>query len=111
MKKASALAILIIFYLFVVSSSNAEVTDECSLFHKNAEIVMTLRQMGAAMPKVMDVITEFSDNEDDVALQLAIVNAAFEIPRTLVSAEREIVISDFANKMALTCYKIKAGVK
>ena len=110
MKKTSALAMLIIFYLFVVSSSNAEVTDECSLFHKNAEIVMTLRQMGAAMPKVMDVITEL-DNEDDVALQLTIVSAAFEIPRTLVSAEREIVISDFANNMALACYKIEAGVK
>lgn len=90
----------IITLLLLVSSVSYAETN-CKSIEGLAKSVMTARQLGASMSKVMGLLPK--ESYEPIK---AVVIDAYSSPRFQVKANQERAIQDFANKYAVECYKL-----
>lgn len=102
------LIIKIGFTLIMLSISNTyaeKKTTGCEGVHTMASSVMELRQLGAAMPKVMTVLSLEGLGENENKILKSMIISAYESPKFSGEKYQENAIEEFANEWALKCYK------
>ncbi len=92
---------ILFVYLLVVSlgcfAESPKKGDElCAEVHKTAAAIMENRQLGADMPRMMEI----ADGEPAVRM---LVVAAYKKPRFSTEAHQQRSVSDFANSAYLAC--------
>ncbi|MBC6408014.1 MAG: hypothetical protein GDA40_07785 [Rhodobacteraceae bacterium] len=108
-RRAAALALVALAALCAPSAGSAESPNEqqkqqlCEVTETLARNVMEIRQAGVSMSEVMKKMAE----ADAAVLSLArsIVIDAYENPRFSTPSVQKEAVEDFANNVALECYK------
>lgn len=97
-------AIVILFSLIVVTPVKADSWRElCSSYSDLSEKIMTNRQSGVAMSKMMSTVDGQKDAMSKVIEEIII--EAYEKPRYSTERMQKRTIEDFRNSIYLTCAK------
>jgi hypothetical protein len=84
--------------------------DPCQTLYTFAETVMSARQSGVSMPKLMESIRETTSEGSDTALaarniMTMMLKEAYDRPRWGTDGRKQEAIQDFANETAAACYE------
>ncbi len=87
----------------------ASANSFCKAYSQFARVVMTERQNGGSMAKLMDMDMSRMGENADIAQRVII--EAFEEPRWETQERKRNAIVDFENQAHLVCVKLQLGAK
>lgn len=83
------------------------VTAGCESFGQLAEELMTARQLGLPMSRVLDVAGA-AWGDEDTGLLYALVEGAYAEPRYTVPENQRRAVQDYRNEVELACYQARS---
>jgi hypothetical protein len=89
--------------LATIISTGAGAAD-CTAFHEIGTTIMTHRQNGVDLSKILKVAAEATDKKAG-ALIKALAVRAYQLPRYQSESYRQRAIQDFANDLTVECAK------
>lgn len=99
------LTILALSTLVFVSPLKAE--DRCTDLISLANSIMTSRQRGMPIEKVIDIIKDTETKEEVKNATIKLIVEAYKEPRYSVKKNQDNAILDFSNRLGVICYGSK----
>lgn len=98
-----------IILALTIAPTHATVSDKkeqlCRSVSKQGAVIMTLRQQGTSMPKIVRHIKAEAKSEKSKLLALKLAKAAYDKPKYTTQEYKEKAITTFANSIFQQCLK------
>jgi len=88
------------------SSQNLSPQDACTVFGELAASVMTARQNGVPLSRVLGVMEQEGDTND---LLREIIMGAYEKMRFATPSNQQRAVDDYRNEVETTCFRAMGG--